>query len=218
MTVALLIAAAALAVGDWFAVQFRLFRIEFVLKPAVLALLVAVAAINDLGTVKPWVIAGLALGLLGDIGLMLSDGRADRPFIGGLLAFLLGHVAYIIAFTKLGLRNIDLIAGGLVVAGVAGLALPAALRGAARSAGHEFALVVAGYAGVLASMAVLGVGTGCIPIAVGAVLFLISDTLIARDRFVAHVPHGGLLIIVTYHAAQFLILIGFLRSTGHLGG
>jgi uncharacterized membrane protein YhhN len=44
--------------------------------------------------------------------------------------------------------------------------------------------------------------------AVGGVSFLCSDTLIARDRFVARVPHGKVLIIVTYHLAQFLILIG----------
>jgi hypothetical protein len=32
--------------------------------------------------------------------------------------------------------------------------------------------------------------------------------LIARDRFVGRVPHGKLLIIVTYHVGQSLILIG----------
>jgi uncharacterized membrane protein YhhN len=213
VTLALLIVAAVLAVGDWLAVHLRLYRIEFVLKPATLALLVAVAAINDLGTVKPWVIAALALGLLGDVGLMLSKGHTDPPFIAGLVAFLLGHVAYIVAFTRLGVHGVDLVAGGLIVAGIAGLAVPAVLRGAARTSGAPFALVVAGYAGVLASMTVLGVGTACIPIAVGTVLFLISDTLIARERFVRQLPLGGLLIIVTYHLAQFLILIGFLRAT-----
>jgi uncharacterized membrane protein YhhN len=213
VTVTLLIVAAAAAVGDWLAVQFRLYRIEYVLKPTTLALLVAAATTADLGSVKPWVIAALALGLLGDIGLMLSDGHADVPFIAGLSAFLLGHVAYIVGFTKLGLHNIDLVAGALIVAGIAGLAVPAVLRGAARTAGPPFALVVAGYAGVLSCMTVLAVGTSCVPIAVGAVLFLLSDTLIARERFVATVPLGRLLIIVTYHLAQFLILIGFIRAT-----
>jgi uncharacterized membrane protein YhhN len=214
VTVTLLIVAAALAVGDWVAVQFRLFRIEFVLKPATLGVLVAAAAGSDLpGTIKPWAVAALALGLLGDVGLMLSGGRTDPPFLAGLSAFLLGHVAYIVAFTRLGLRGIDVVAGALVVAGIAGLALPAVLRGAARSAGPPLALIVAGYAGVLSCMTVLGIGTGCIPIACGAALFLISDTLIARDRFVARLPHGSLLIIVTYHAAQFLIIIGLLRAT-----
>ncbi len=214
MTVPLLIAAAVAAVGDWLAVQFRLYRIEYVLKPTVLALLVAAAAVSDLDhDLKPWVIAALALGLVGDIGLMLSDGHTDRPFIAGLAAFLLGHIAYIIAFTKLGLRGLDVLAGGLIVAGIAGLTVPAVLRGAARSAGREFALIVAGYAGVLACMTVLGVGTGCIAVAFGAVLFLISDTLIARERFVTAVPAGRLLIIVTYHVAQFLILVGLIRAS-----
>jgi uncharacterized membrane protein YhhN len=214
VTVLLLIVAAVLAVGDWLAVQFRVYRIEYVLKPAVLALLVAAAAVSDVDSqLKPWVIAALALGLLGDIGLMLSDGGPDVPFIAGLAAFLLGHVAYIIAFTKLGLHGLDLLAGGLIAAGVAGLALPAALRGAARAAGREFALIVAGYAGVLASMTVLGVGTGAIAVAVGAVLFLISDAMIARERFVAAVPVGRLLIIVTYHVAQVLILVGLIRAS-----
>ena len=214
MTVALLIAAAVLAVGDWLAVQFRLYRLEYVLKPATLALLVAAASVSALDTqLKPWVVAALALGLLGDVGLMLSSGRTDPPFLAGLAAFLLGHVAYIIAFTRLGLRGLDVLAGVLVVAGIAGLALPAVLRGAARSAGREFALLVAAYAGVLASMTVLGVGTGCVAVAIGAVLFLSSDTMIARERFVAPIANGRLLIIVSYHAAQILILIGLIRAS-----
>jgi uncharacterized membrane protein YhhN len=214
VTVPLLIAAAAVAVGDWLAVQFRVYRIEFFLKPATLALLVAAAAVSDLDSqLKPWVIAALALGLLGDIGLLLSNGRTDPPFLAGLGAFLLGHIAYIVAFTKLGLRGLDLLAGGLVVAGIAGLALPAVLRGAARSAGRQLALIVAGYAGVLACMTVLGVGTGCIAVAIGAVLFLTSDTMIGRERFATALPSGRLLIIVSYHLAQFLILIGLIRAS-----
>jgi uncharacterized membrane protein YhhN len=214
VTVPLLIAAAVVAVGDWLAVQFRVYRIEFVLKPATLGLLVAAAAVSDLdSSLKPWVIAALALGLLGDIGLLLSNGRTDPPFLAGLGAFLLGHIAYIVAFTKLGLRGLDLLAGGLVVAGIAGLALPAVLRGAARSAGRHLALIVAGYAGVLACMTVLGVGTGAIAVAIGAVLFLTSDTMIGRERFATALPSGRLLIIVTYHLAQFLILIGLIRAS-----
>ena len=71
-----------------------------------------------------------------------------------------------------------------------------------------FAGIVGGYAATLAAMTVLGFGTAITATAIGAVSFLCSDTLIARDRFVAHIPHGKVLIIVTYHLAQFLILIG----------
>jgi uncharacterized membrane protein YhhN len=207
-TVVLLVIAGVLAVGDWLAVRQRLFHLEYLLKPATLAVLTAAAGVADLGEIKPWVVAALALGLLGDVGLMLSDGNTDPPFLAGLGSFLFGHVCYVIAFVSAGLHGLASIAGLLVVGGIAGLALPAVLRGAVRSAGPVFAGIVGTYAAVLAAMAVLGVGTGIVATAAGAVSFLCSDTLIARDRFVAHIPHGKVLIIVTYHVGQFLILIG----------
>jgi len=207
-TVVLLVIAGVLAVGDWAAVHQRLFHLEYVLKPATMVVLVAAAAVADLGDIKPWVVAALVLGLLGDVGLMLSDGSTDPPFLAGLGSFLFGHICYVIAFVGAGLTGLATIAGLLVTGGIAGLTLPAVLRGAARSAGTVFAGIVGGYAAMLAAMTVLGVGTGIVATAVGAVSFLCSDTLIARDRFVAHVPRGKVLIIVTYHLAQFLILIG----------
>lgn len=213
MTVTLLVVAAVVAIGDWVAVHQRLVHLEYLLKPLTLALLVAAAGAADLGDAKPWVVAALVLGLLGDVGLMLSSGRTDAPFIAGLGSFLLGHLCYLAAFAVAGLRAVDVLAGVLIAAGVAALALPRVLRGAARSAGRPFALVVAGYAAVLATMTALAVGTGLWAAAVGGVLFLVSDTLIARQRFVARIPYGDVLIIVTYHLAQALILIGLIGAS-----
>lgn len=212
MPTLLLVVAAVVAVGDWAAVHWRLFRLEYLLKPLTLALLVAAASVADLGAAQPWVITALALGLLGDVGLMLSRGDTDPPFLAGLGAFLLGHVAYLVAFAVTGLRGIDLLAGLLVSAGVAAAFLPPVLRGAARTAGRPFAGVVSAYALLLAAMATLAVGTGIVATAVGGVLFLISDTLIARQRFVARMRHGDLLVMVTYHLAQALILIGLIAA------
>lgn len=213
MTVTLLIIAAVVAVADWVAVHLRLFRVEYLCKPLTLALLVATACVADLGPARPWVIAALVLGLLGDVGLMLSsEGRTDPPFIAGLGAFLLGHICYLVAFAQAGLRGVDIAAGLLIAIGVAALALPQVLRGAARSAGQPFAAIVATYAAVLAAMTTLAVGTGLVATAIGGVLFLASDTLIARQRFVGRLPHGDLLVIVTYHVAQGLILIGLIRA------
>jgi uncharacterized membrane protein YhhN len=212
VTVALLVLAAIVAVGDWVVVYRQWARPEYVLKPLALGLLVAAAATADLGAAKPWVLAALVFGLLGDVGLLLSSGRTDPPFLGGLGAFLLGHVAYLVAFSIAGLRGIDVVAGLLIAAGSAAVALPAVLRGAARSAGRPFALVVAGYAGALAAMTTLAVGTGRWPTAAGGVLFLVSDTLIARQRFVGPVRSGDLLVITTYHLAQALIVIGLIGA------
>jgi len=213
VTVTLLIIAGLVAVGDWVAVHQRLFRIEYLLKPLTLALLVAAAATADLGAIEAWVVAALAFGLLGDVGLMLSrGGRADPPFLAGLGAFLLGHIAYIVAFVRIDVRLIDLVAGALIALGVSALALPKVLRGSESSAGRVFAVIVAGYAAVLAAMTAFAVGTGIVLVAIGGVLFLVSDTIIAWQRFVRPVRHGAVAVIVSYHLAQFLILIGLVRS------
>jgi len=44
----------------------------------------------------------------------------------------------------------------------------------------------------------------------GSLLFVVSDTMIAVNRFLVPIPHEGLFIMGTYLAAQFLIMKGIL--------
>ena len=211
MTVALLVVAGVLALVDWVAVARSLRRLEYLAKPLTLIALILAATSADLPEIKGWVVAALVLGLLGDIGLMLAsaeDGPPDLPFLLGLGSFLLGHACYLIAFALYGLHGWQLLAGVLIASGSAALLLPRVLSGARRVGGRSLAAVVAGYAIALSAVAALGVGTAAIATAIGAVLFLTSDSLIAQDRFVSRVPRGPLAVIVTYHLAQGLILIG----------
>jgi uncharacterized membrane protein YhhN len=60
-------------------------------------------------------------------------------------------------------------------------------------------------------MTVLGFGTAAVATAVGALLFLASDTTLAWNRFVQPLRRGPVLVAVTYHLAQLLIVIGLLR-------
>ena len=46
----------------------------------------------------------------------------------------------------------------------------------------------------------------------GAILFLISDSILAANKFKSPVPMGGFLVWTTYYLAQFGIAIGFLRE------
>ncbi|MBE7188039.1 lysoplasmalogenase [Jatrophihabitans endophyticus] len=211
-TVALLAVAAAAAVGDWVAVGFGLRRVEFAFKPAVLALLVAAAATADLGPEKPWVVVALALGLAGDVGLLLAaPDRLTVPFLAGLGAFLVGHGFWIVAFVRRGLHPLPAVAGVLVALGVAGLVLRPVLRAVHTEGGRPLTAVVALYVLVLAAMSVLAVSTGLALVAAGGVAFLVSDAVLAHDRFVRPVRRGHLVVMITYHAAQFLLLTGLLR-------
>lgn len=57
---------------------------------------------------------------------------------------------------------------------------------------------------------VLATATGA-----GGLLFLASDTVLAHERFVRKIPHGPPVVLVTYHLAQLLIVIGLIE---HLHG
>lgn len=218
MTLAFLILAGVVAACDWFAVSRGRHRTEYLAKPLTLALLIVAACFADLGVTKPWVLAALVLGLLGDIALLFADenrapddARPDLPFLIGLGSFLFGHIAYLVAFSRHGLHPIQLLAGVLVVLGVSVLAVPRILRGARQQGGRELAVIVAGYAALLGAMTALGFGTAAVLTAVGAVFFLSSDLTLAWGRFVRPLPHGPVTVAVTYHLAQVLIVIGLIR-------
>ncbi len=212
MPLTFLVLAAAVAVGDWAAVARRYFRLEYLLKPLTLALLVVATVTADLGPAHGWVVGALVCGLLGDIGLLISrDDRADAGFVLGLAAFLIGHLFYLVAFARHGLHGLFALAGVLIVGGAAALALTPVLRGVRNRAGQELAVVVGGYSAVLGAMAVLAVATASPLTALGGLLFLASDTVLAYDRFVRRLRHGPVYVIVTYHLAQLLIVIGLIR-------
>jgi uncharacterized membrane protein YhhN len=219
VTIAFLVLTGLCALGDWIAVARRSERAEYVLKPLTLVLLFIAACFGDLGDAKPWLLAALALGLVGDVALLFSPEQRpategavdlDPAFLAGLGAFLLGHLAYLAAFAAHGLHGWQATAGVLVVAGATGLAMPRVLRGAHREGGTALAAVVGIYAAVLALMVVFAFGTAAIATAIGAAVFLASDTTLAWNRFVQPLLRGPVIVIVTYHVAQLLIVIGLL--------
>ncbi|MDP9117206.1 MAG: lysoplasmalogenase family protein, partial [Actinomycetota bacterium] len=127
MTVALLVLTGLVAVADWGAVVRARRRVEAIAKPLTLLLLIAAAGSADLGTAKPWVMLALGLGLLGDVALIYARERArpvaggaprpDAAFMIGLGCFLLGHLSYLVAFTRHGLHPWQVLAGALVAVG-----------------------------------------------------------------------------------------------------
>jgi uncharacterized membrane protein YhhN len=47
---------------------------------------------------------------------------------------------------------------------------------------------------------------------IGAILFILSDSLIALSKFVVNIPLSSLWIMATYVVAQYLIIQGLLVS------
>ena len=45
----------------------------------------------------------------------------------------------------------------------------------------------------------------------GAAFFVVSDTVLALNRFVRPIRHGNLAVIVTYHLAQGLLVLSLVH-------
>ncbi len=154
------------------------------------------------------VLAGLVLSLAGDVFLMLPGDR----FVSGLVSFLLAHVCYCVAFVP---------GSTMKARGVAFLALAAVaganLVGLLPRIGPELKIPVLVYVAVLASMAAFALArawtAACVRetprsvrfAAIGAVAFVLSDSLLAWERFAGNVPAPALTVLASYWLAQWAI-------------
>jgi uncharacterized membrane protein YhhN len=196
------------AVLDWYVVwtgkrQWRKFT-----KPLPLALLILVIGIMRPGYPFPIYLfsLGLLFGLVGDI-LLLFQGRTF--FVLGLVAFLIGHLFYIVGF------NVEMVRSSiwtillLVPVGVAlGIFLQRIMpyvKKKLRIAVWAYVLVLVTmlYSTLLTSLRSDWQITGIILAIIGGTFFVASDTMLAVDRFVK--PKYGVWVMVTYHLAQMAI-------------
>jgi len=176
-------------------------------KPvASLAFLWAALAAGALDSVYGrWIFVGLMLCLVGDV--LLIPKHRPAVFRAGVLAFLLGHVAFGAAFLTQPLATWGLIAGGLLLAA----ALAATWRWLAGSLPADMVASVRAYLVVIGAMATLACGVtaagGPIAVATGALAFAASDASVARDRFVRHEFANRAWGLPLYYAAQVLLAL-----------
>jgi len=184
--------------------QQRLFR---VLKPLTMVLIITTAIMARTpvpAAYKTLVLAGLLFSLAGDIALMFPE----KWFTAGLVAFLVAHVFYILAF-KPGPGH-ALSAGMFIPFIIFGLLM---FRILSPSLGPmKFPVLV--YIAAITAMAGLAAGRfidmgGIRPLLAfaGAVLFLVSDSVLAYDRFAKKLGPAQAIILGTYFPAQLLIAL-----------
>lgn len=189
----------------------------FVAKPLTTVLLIvrAMGRGHDEPRVRRWILAGLVLSLVGDVALLWPK----EGFLPGLVAFLLAHLAYIVAFStraRLAARGAPFAAYALVAGAVLMLlwpGVPTALR-------VPVLLYVACLAAMAAQAAVVWLGSrggereGLARIgALGGALFVLSDALLATNKFAGPLPLASLWVLASYWAAQWCIA-GSLRASG----
>lgn len=185
---------------------------SFVVKGLSVGLL-AVLALRIGGVLSREIpILGLALTVsaLGDI---LLDLNPDRLFVFGLACFLFVHVIYSFLFLRNRPRPLLIQMPVLFLLLAVGFYAGALCAWLLPSLG-SLTIPVAIYMAAITTMVVTAI-LARFPVqwvAVGAILFLISDSLLAINRFKTSVPYRDFLVWTTYYAGQYGIAIGFLKS------
>jgi uncharacterized membrane protein YhhN len=204
-----LVVAAVFAVGDWTAKARNNRALEYLCKPATLCALIAAAVVldpaADAHTRRTWFVFALLFSLGGDVLLMLPQDL----FVPGLASFLVAHVCYVIGFWTHGPSGVAfLVAAVFVVIVVA----PLGAR-ILRALSDEPALrpPVAAYMVVISVMLATALATGNVAAAIGAALFVGSDTMIAWNRFVRPFAGAEVAIMVTYHLGQAGLVLSLLH-------
>ncbi|MFH1035607.1 MAG: lysoplasmalogenase [Pseudomonadota bacterium] len=207
-TAPLLLAAALLLGGLLWAEAGGRHRPALVLKTALscLFVLAALGAPHPLPSYFHLVLAGLVLGLAGDVCLALPGKQAFRA---GLLAFLAGHVLYVAAFAGLvaPARWLGPVSALLALAAVAVFLWLRRRVGSLLLPVCAYILVISlMLAGAWAVHAQAGLpAAGGRAVLWGALFFYLSDLLVARDRFVKSQFSNRLLGLPLYYAGQFLL-------------
>lgn len=155
------------------------------------------------------VMAALAFSWAGDVLLISADG-----FVAGLAAFLVAHVFYIIAYHKTGaasgaLRPLDILLAVIYGSVLMWLVYPG--LGNLKTAVFLYALVLLGMV-VWAHKRRGATNTASFRlVAAGAILFVLSDGLIAVHKFAFAIPAERLLVMSIYMTAQYLIVQGLIQ-------
>ncbi|MGD8465881.1 MAG: lysoplasmalogenase [Anaerolineae bacterium] len=184
----------------------------YIVKPLSTLLVIAVALLSLLEpNAQPsftlWVTLGLLFSLGGDVALMFESNKA---FLIGLILFLLAHVIYCIAFTlPNGFHTQDMITGALLLAFavIVFLYLRPGL-GSMQGPVIVYILIICLMVNRAAS-AFFGdafTTTQAWLLTVGAILFLLSDLVLAINRF-RHPFEANRLGLFLYYGGQLLIAL-----------
>lgn len=189
---------------------------RYITKPSILIALILFFWTQSTALQKPiriLTVFALLFSLLGDVLLMFDDLSANY-FMMGLIAFLMAHLFYILLFLKYRDKNRKPIWFGLLLI-VYGIGMFYGLKDGL----GEMLVPVIFYMMVILVMVIsaywrtktLGKWS-YILVFFGALFFMISDSLLAINKFHTALPLSNVSIMLTYALAQYFIVFGILKA------
>lgn len=188
---------------------------KFLLIPFLVLYLLAATSKTQAGYNLP-AYAGLFFAFLGDVLLSRSG---EQFFLFGMLAFIGTHISNSIYFLKI--QKLDFSKGRpMLFAAIILLIISSEVMSKTASLLEDFKVPIMLYMAIISVMAILAANTinhtqtkqlavrFFIP---GAGFFVLSDALLALNKFLYHEPSLDILVMLTYGAAQCLLVMGFSR-------
>lgn len=178
-------------------------KMVFKLLPMLLLILLAFTSKVQPKAPFYWLICiGLIFCAIGDYTL--------QWFIIGLSFFLIGHIFYIFAFRSTNEAKPPLYAK--IIFAIYGAFMLIWIAGSLFQKGETIlAIAVVAYIIVIMTMGWNSFRTGSRYAIIGAILFILSDSILATNRFMFDIPYSHQLIMLTYYGAQFFLMVSIIQ-------
>mgnify|MGYP003584385421 FL=1 len=192
-------------------------RFDLFLKPILIPIIGFGVYFHRKFPTKNTLLSGLILSWIGDVILLFTD-LGEIYFILGLLSFLTAHIIYCVLFNKQHKvrkkQNRSLfIFGSILIAlyliGMVSFLMPFL---------GNLEIPVTIYASIISIMLLFAFNgflvwekPGNLLVFLGAFFFVVSDSILAINKFYAPIPKSAFFIMLTYLLAQYLIVIGILK-------
>lgn len=191
-------------------------EVRYFTKPAIVGSLIVLLWVHrfEKKRLKNFVLFALLLSMAGDL-LLLFTGQGELFFQLGLLSFLLAHACYILAFVYRGyFENAKISWRGLLIVFYAIFVYLYISDGLGDRKPYVIAYMI-----ILIALALVALlrksyqsRTSYLWVLTGAILFILSDSLLAVNTFKTSFPYAGVAIMLTYAMAQWFLVHGALEQ------
>ena len=207
-----------LALLDVAGITANIETLHFIVKPLLIpALLLLLFFSKSILPGKRLLLIGLFFSWLGDV-FLLFENKNELFFIFGLVSFLTTHIFYIIYFLRIRSANESLLKKRPILIG---LVLLYGITLVWQLFPHlgDLKIPVMVYAAVICSMLLCSLHIffkvnkkAAVYYLLGAGFFVVSDSLLAINKFYQSFAYAGVFIMLTYCAAQYFIVRGFIQQ------
>ena len=191
--------------------------LQFIVKPLLMPLLAIYLLLRTNtanSNLKGWIFLALFFSWAGDIFLLFEE-RGSNFFLFGLSAFLVAQVFYIVFFHNIRMR--EYIRGNALLLLLVIVYYSILINVLSPYLGN-MKLPVRIYGVVLSFMVMLAMHTmlgknkkAALWMTMGAILFVVSDSLLAFNKFFSPFNNAGVVTMLTYGLAQLFITEGAIR-------